>query len=271
MKSYKFFPSDKLKKYIDHYWWLETTNGDTTSRTERVLADSSVEIIFHFDNPVSRFNSNGILVQEPTKLLIGQTIKPYTILSTEKTSMLGIKFHNHTAKHFFDISISEIRDKHFDLSDFWGNNANLLYEQLCETKLLKRKIELIEKYLYKIKSQKNTINLVVENVIKEMLTQNGNICVRKVCSDNNFTTRYLEKLFLENVGLSPKLLSRVIQFQNALKLLKNNSTSLTHLGLEAGYFDQSHFIRNFRDFADCTPSQYIKEQFPMQELLLSSK
>jgi AraC-like DNA-binding protein len=52
--------------------------------------------------------------------------------------------------------------------------------------------------------------------------------------------------------------------------LKNNFTSLTHLGLEAGYFDQSHFIRQFRNFADCTPSQYIKEQFPMQELLLSS-
>jgi AraC-like DNA-binding protein len=270
MKSYKIFPSENLKKYIDYYWWIETSEGEIKSNSERVLADSSLEIIFHFSNPVLRLNNNGLLEQEPTKLLIGQTVKPYTIVSTEKTSMLGIKFHSHTAKFFFDISISEMKDKHFDLSDFWGNNANILHDQLSETDLLNSKIAVIESYLNKIKSQKMEVNLFVENTINEMMNQNGNICIKKICSENNFTTRHLEKLFLNNVGLSPKIVSRIYQFQYALKLMKHNSKSLTSLGLDAGYFDQSHFIKNFKDFAACTPSQYVKEKFPLQDLLFIS-
>jgi AraC-like DNA-binding protein len=266
MSSHKIYPSQQLAKYIDHYWWMEIDNAGSS---EKILPDSSLEIIFHFGKPIARTGNNASLQQEPTSLLIGQTIKPYTILSTAKAIMLGIKFHLNTAKFFLDIPLQEMRDQYVALSDLWGSSIHLLQEELCNTAQLTEKISTIEKFLLKKLKPKTKSNLLVDDVLREMRSRNRTVCIKEICIRRHISTRYLEKLFMSDVGISPKMLARIFQFQYALQLLKTKSESLTHLGLEAGYFDQSHFIKNFKYFTDTTPAQFIHERFPMQESLLN--
>ncbi|WP_317162601.1 helix-turn-helix domain-containing protein [Myroides albus] len=83
----------------------------------------------------------------------------------------------------------------------------------------------------------------------------------------NISERTLERLVKQYVGMSPKVYSRIIRFQANLNLLRESSfKSLTELTYESGYFDQSHYIREFKTFTGSTPKQYLLDT---QEQLLN--
>jgi AraC-like DNA-binding protein len=267
MKILKLYPSQQLAQYIDYYWWIEMDSLEENLKTEKILADSSLEVILHFGNPISRVSSDADIQVEPIALLIGQTIQPYTIISSPQTAMFGIRFLPHIGKYFFDIPLKEMNDTYINLVDLWGNDINTLRNQIANLFSVTEKIEAIERYLLKKLNPKVKISLFIEDVLKEMRNKNGIVCIRNLSSDRDITTRHLEKIFINDIGVSPKLMARIFQFQYTLKLIRNTPDTLTHLGLEAGYFDQSHFISNFKIFTETTPSQFIKEHFPIQKLL----
>jgi AraC-like DNA-binding protein len=269
MKSLKIAPSNPLKPYIEHFWWIEATENTLPICEERVLADGAFEIIFHFGEAVSRVLAHNVLEKEPSHILIGQTLKPYTILSSNKVAMLGIKFFPHTALLFFDFPVSEMKDKYGDLSNFWGDKTDFLHEKLNKALDLHMKIDILERFLIDILLKvKRSLDPLVADTILKMQVLKTDFSIKNVCIKNSISRRHLEKKFDAQVGLSPKTLFRIMQFQDTLFDLKTKPNSLTHIGLDNGYYDQSHFIRNFKEFADCTPSQYIKEAFPLQIALL---
>jgi AraC-like DNA-binding protein len=87
--------------------------------------------------------------------------------------------------------------------------------------------------------------------------------IENVASRYGITSRYLQKLFLQYTGLTPKLYSKINRFQNSLKLVTKKDTSLTSIAYDCGYFDQSHFIREFKSFTGFTPSGYSLEKSPI--------
>jgi AraC-like DNA-binding protein len=87
----------------------------------------------------------------------------------------------------------------------------------------------------------------------------------EVLSDLNLSERSLERLFLAHVGITPVLYTRITRFQAAVVLLRRDKTdirrprSLTDIAHSLGYFDQSHFIRDFRLFSGVTPGAYLRK------------
>ena len=83
--------------------------------------------------------------------------------------------------------------------------------------------------------------------------------IENVAARYGITSRYLQKIFLQHTGLTPKLYSKIARFQNSLQLIAKKNTSLTDIAYECGYFDQSHFIREFKSFTGFAPSVYDPE------------
>jgi AraC-like DNA-binding protein len=83
----------------------------------------------------------------------------------------------------------------------------------------------------------------------------------------NISTRYLCKLFLQYTGVTPKLYNKINRFQHSLRLIAENQFSLTSIAYDCGYFDQSHFIRDFKHFAGLTPSSYSPESYPVGQAI----
>jgi AraC-like DNA-binding protein len=81
-----------------------------------------------------------------------------------------------------------------------------------------------------------------------------------VAARYGITSRYLQKLFVQYTGLTPKLYSKIHRFQNSLQLVIRNESPLTAIAYDCGYFDQSHFIREFKSFTGITPSGYMPDQ-----------
>lgn len=80
--------------------------------------------------------------------------------------------------------------------------------------------------------------------------------ISSVAAKYGMSPRYLQKLFVQYTGMPPKLYAKVQRFQQSLKLIQRKEASLTSITYECGYFDQSHFIREFKSFAGVTPSGY---------------
>lgn len=125
-----------------------------------------------------------------------------------------------------------------------------------------KQVELVEAFLLKklFLVQKKFSRLpVVDNVVAELKQDDFFDNLENVASRYGFTARYLQKLFLQYTGLTPKLYHKINRFQKSLRLVSKKDLSLTSIAYECGYFDQSHFIRDFKSFTGLLPSAHITE------------
>jgi AraC-like DNA-binding protein len=86
---------------------------------------------------------------------------------------------------------------------------------------------------------------------------------------SGLSERYIQKLYLSNIGISPSAFTSVIRFNKSLHLVLNTSEPLTTIAYDCGYYDQAHFIKEFKKFTGITPfasrSSLLKNGTDFQE------
>ena len=111
--------------------------------------------------------------------------------------------------------------------------------------------------------------------VKDLVYEsNGLIKVSEIAEKMDYTERYINKVFIEFMGISPKVFCKVIQFQRSLDALNyGNIDNMTELAVNLGYYDQSQFIRDFKRFSGTTPNKYLKmiENRRYKELIITEK
>ncbi len=260
MRYKEFAPNSFLKNYVQCYFVCET---DTAVFTEdKVFATGCIEIMFNLGTDGPQQLRNGDLIKQPDIQLWGQTIQPFTFASFGKHSMFGIRFFTHTAACFFNERIEEFNDQVIDFKDIGGKETVELYSKLLEAESLYRRIELVEEFLLKrllLLEHKFTrlslVNSIMHDLSKDDFLEN----INSVASQYGISSRYLQKIFLNYSGLSPNLFSKIARFQKSIHLVAGNASSLTSIAHQCGYFDQSHFIKDFKFFTGSTPSRFAPE------------
>jgi AraC-like DNA-binding protein len=111
---------------------------------------------------------------------------------------------------------------------------------------------------------------IAAHAVQYIFAEKGNADLDKLASDCGVSNRYLQKLFLEKIGFSPKFLIRITRFQHAMnQLIHSQTTSLTELACHTGYYDQAHFIREFREFTGELPSRFQLSRHPINQYFLN--
>jgi len=260
MQYREFSPNIFLKNYVQCYFICET---DTAVFTEdNVFATGFIEIMFNLGTNGPQQLINGDLINQPDIQLWGQTIQPFNFTSFGKHSMLGIRFFPHTAACFFKERIEEFNDQVIDFKDIGGKEAVLLHSKLSEVTSLNRRIELIDEFLLKklsLSANKfrkiGLVNSIMHDLSKDDFFEN----INAVASRYGISSRYLQSIFLNYSGLSPNLFSKIARFQKSLHLVAAKELSLTTIAYHCGYFDQSHFIKDFKFFTGSAPSRFSAE------------
>lgn len=125
---------------------------------------------------------------------------------------------------------------------------------------LLRTLESNEEYSFKVNR--------VAHIISTMNSTYTDSNISHIALQHGITTRYLHKLVYEYTGLSPKSINKINRFQLSLKLITKNEEPLTSIAYDCGYFDQSHFIRDFKSFTGVTPSDYLENKSFMNQVFL---
>jgi AraC-like DNA-binding protein len=269
MEFKHFSPSDILKPHIKHYYIFES---DSNIEFEDIVFPSGdMEVIFNLGEGTWESSVDNKFLKTPKIELWGQITKPLAIRSKGKHTMLGIKFFTHSASYFFNDEIGVFNDRISDLSDVIGSSAKALYIQLLETKDQHRRIALIEVFLLKrlIANKKKSIMVdKVAHILTSIKKNSAENNLSNIASKHGITSRYLHKLIYRHTGLSPTSFNKINRFQFSLKLIAKNEQPFTSIAYNCGYFDQSHFIRDFKSFTGVTPSAYL-ENISAVNLLLA--
>lgn len=229
---------------------------------DKVFATGVVEILFNLGADGPQKLTNGKLTTAPCVQLWGQTIEPFNFVTSGKHTMLGVRFFPHTAACFFDEPVETFNGQVLDFIDVAGKDGWLLYRQLRDESILAKRIELLEAFLLTRQSRYAhrfsklaMINTVMVELNKEDFFEN----INSVAARYGLSSRYLQKLFVKYCGLSPNLFSKITRFQKSLQLVAKQNLPLTAIAYECGYFDQSHFIKDFKYFTGIVPSHFTSE------------
>jgi AraC-like DNA-binding protein len=226
-----------------------------------------MEIIFNLGTGQWQTAVGDSYITTPSIELWGQLIKPLPIKSIGKNIMLGIRLFPHGAACFVPNNIDHFNDQIIDFRAVSNNTVDALYTQLQEITGWQQRIELVERFLlHRLSQSEKRLDKVevVSDIMNELQREDFFDNIENVASRYGISARYLQKLFLQHTGLTPKLYSKINRFQNSLRLLNNKKdASLTSIAYDCGYFDQSHFIREFKSFTGTTPSSYSVDNSPL--------
>jgi AraC-like DNA-binding protein len=254
----QFSPSEILRPYIRHYYIFESDSSLAFEDT--VFPSGDMEVIFNLGEGSWESMVDNKFHKTPPIELWGQITKPLAIRSKGRHTMLGIKFFTHSASYFFNDGIGVFNDHISDLSDIIGSPAKALHQQLLETKDQQQRINIIERFLLQrlMANEKKSHRVdKVANILTSIRKNPAESNLSAIASRHGITSRYLHKLIYQHTGLSPSSFTKINRFQFSLKLIAKNNQPLTAIAYNCGYFDQSHFIKDFKSFTGVTPSAYL--------------
>lgn len=148
--------------------------------------------------------------------------------------------------------------ENISVRDAWGCEGEELEDKILNSTNIQSRIQILESFFWdKIKFNSYEYSHV-DNALKIMYAQNGNVSIDELSNLINISKRQFERKFKEEVGLSPKSNSRIIRFQQVVKELEQNKfVSLTKTAHDFSYHDQAHFIHDFKLITGVNPKSYF--------------
>lgn len=249
-----FIPSDILKPYIERFVISEMDVGSVY----KVLPITGVVMGFQFKGKLYQLiNGDKIELSQSGVTGLNDTYK--TFKSSSEIGTVLVYFKDGGAPIFFREPIHELFQNSVSLDNFILRSELLLFEeQLCEAATHVDKIRIVEQFLLS-RMKANKPDIMVVKALQLIYQSKGLIRISKLSNQLNISQSPLEKRFRKVVGASPKKFASIVRFNS---IIRNSlsSPSLTAIGYDAGFYDQSHFIKEFKKFTGDTPDEFFKSR-----------
>lgn len=266
MNYQTFEPSKDLSPLIKCYWTLENPKEEIPEK-QTIVPDGCMEMIFHYGDLYRQYIEKGKSIIQPRCFVIGQLTRPLEIEPTGETGIFSVRFHPNGFLPFATIPIKELENKAVSLQRLFQSDGQEIEQRILTANSTPDRIKLIEAFLSTRLSDTKTVDRIIKSTIETILTANGQLSIDELSKKNNISRRQLERKFSSAIGLSPKQLSKTIRLQATLKmLLSKQFTSLTALAYENEYYDQAHFIKDFKELTGFTPKEFYGNNLKMSSL-----
>ena len=246
-REYK--PGKHLTSYVACYWTLEF-QGNGHSKSHRIIPDGCVDMIFDLKaQTVSQ-----------AALVAGLMTAYETMDLTRNQSVFGIRFFSDQARRFFKHPVSELGGGVVFLEDVLGKEAALIVEKVQAANDVSEIIEQVELVLSnRLPNDDMPADRLLQSAMRIMYANQGIISVRSLAEKLSYSERNVSRVFRTELGVGPKELLGIIQFQCLLgELYRAPNSRLTDVAVKYGYFDQSHFIHSFKRLYGLSPVQLFK-------------
>ena len=252
-----FLPDPELSDYIQYIWYLNDREGKLKDHPGRLLPEGNIELVFDLGQPVyHKFHGEDWSIR-PQAFICGLLKKYYLIKFIDYSESLGVVFKPGGIQRFFPYLFSEYSGWPVPLDTILGNEATSWISRL-KNEPSEPKLATIQ-YLLKKKMIDYTLkNAIVYWGIDMIHEHNGTLFMDELISNINVSSRHLRRIFQEVVGISPKYYSKVIRIQALTKrLVLSSNRPINQIWPEYGYYDQSHFERDFYSIAGIKPLEFF--------------
>lgn len=262
MRFRSYIPRAPLNEVIEDFWSYEDYEGE--HRRETILPSGTFEMVFNLRE--DEFRIYAVSDPDTCRRFSGAMISgPYagSFMSdtAEEAAILGVHFKPGGAFAVLGLPAGELTNAHVDLRTIWGPAATTLRERLCDTRRPNDRFRLLERTLLKKFLDGPDRHGAVRAGVDVLMRTHGRTKVRDIASAVDLSQRRFIEVFANEIGLTPKLFARVQRFQHAVVSQRTAAkVDMARLAVDCGYFDQSHLIHEFIEFAGLTPADYWRRQ-----------
>lgn len=255
-------PNYPLDQFIDCFFYHEDVNP--VHSIDRFLPDGNTEIIIDLTETPKYIYDNETLVEKQeckNAWASGVRSEYITIPSGKDSAMLVIYFKKGMAYPFFPVPMNEISDCVVDTDLLWGSEFEQLREQLLSIDDIGKRFELAEKFLLKRYSRHLKVNECVAFAVDEIVANPDQISLSTLYDKIGYSQKHFTEMFKGHVGVTPKTFVKVMRFQRAIAEIESGTKiNWPEIAFDAGYYDQAHFINDFKAFSGFTPEEYLKRK-----------
>ncbi|KXK36558.1 MAG: helix-turn-helix transcriptional regulator [Saprospiraceae bacterium] len=250
-----YYPTSGLERcFLKSIWRLQAFYQH--HQMEVILPKGTVEVIFNLSDHITYTNPGAdVRMNLPCCFINGINFKPLQLIKTGQQIFLGIQFNALGLKVVFDIPAREFNNTVVEGSLVCKALTDLYY-QLFSEKSFDRQVEIIRKWLcQKISTSKHLTE--IQKLHDWFYCQNVNaLTVKEFCNKACISDRQLRRISTDWIGMNTEKFLLYNKYLSALHLLHHTDLTLTQIGLEAGFYDQSHFIREFKFYTGLIPKEY---------------
>lgn len=256
-------PAGPLSSYIELLTYYEGFNP--SHRVERLLPEGVVEIIIDLTEIDKFIYDNHSLVEKQTckyAWISGLRKEYISISALPHSSMMIIRFRPGMAYPFLGMPVIEIRGQVVD-ADILLPDAAFLREQLVESVFVEQRFRVVEDYLLRQLFKNGAIPHFIPGMMDKITGNPSALALSALIDDCGFSHKHFIYLFKKYVGLPPKQFMRIMKFQGTLREIEaKEEIYWPDIAYSSGYFDQAHFIHEFKSFSGLNPTDYLQKKGP---------
>ena len=244
----EFPPHPALAGHVACLWTSHAIPDGVPVRT-RVLPDNCIDILWQDSSPLGK--------------VAGMMSRPHHVEMSAPVLTVAVRFLPGAARAFVDVPLSELQDGHPALADLWPRaDAEALASALWEReRTTQARLAIVEQALLaRLRTRTEArADALARAAVLRIEASGGDVRIEALADGLGVTRQHLAALFRERVGLPAKTFAMVCRFRRAHAALRGEGAAVdwARLAGECGYYDQSHLIHAFRQFADATPETFL--------------
>ncbi|MFD0408103.1 helix-turn-helix domain-containing protein [Kitasatospora sp. NPDC127116] len=246
-------PGPALRPWIDRYWWYRAGPGDLP----RLLPGTGAELWIHWAGGVHLDDGAGP-VPLPAAHLVCLRGARWEPVSREAGGFVAVRFRAGALRHFLAPGVDEVADRVVSAAEVWGPPARRMAEQVCLASGPAEQAAVLDRALAELLAAHDRADPWLDAAVRLVHRRPGEVRVDALAEHLGVTVRRLQRAFPAAVGAGPKAFQRVARFQRLTRtLLLSGERRYLPGALAAGYYDQAHFVREFRHFTGRPPTALL--------------
>ena len=252
-------PDPRLHGYVLDYCAYDERTGSFTRRRE--LPSDRVVIIVNLGEPIRVLTPDGAWTLQPDGFFAGMHDTFAVVETVGAQRGVQIDLSPTGAHLLLRVPMHELTGRVVELDRLFGRSGALLHEALACTPTWEAKFSVLDDFFLARLDDALSPVPSVTRALGRLRASGGSVRVDTLATELGCSRRYLVAGFREQVGVSPKLLARILRFQRAVGLI-GSGPGWAEIALTCGYYDQAHLIRDFNQFAGSAPSDFARRSLP---------
>ncbi len=262
----EYAPDASLRQFVECYWSAKADHPPFQQQ-ESLIPDGTIELMFNFGDPYFQlFNGQKELVKGSH--LIGIRKQSLWISQQSHQDFFCVRFKLGGAYPFLRVPTNQLHSSITSIHAFLGTDFSELEEELYELQANEKRVARMNAFLLQKLQDGLSPKQELVNEAIVLMAKDENASIQSTCRQVQSNYKTLERHFKTVVGLNPRELRAIRRFNRAVHLMYScQFNTLTAVAYAAGYFDQSHFIREFKRLADMSPKQFLRKQFTIVQVI----
>ncbi|MGZ3861403.1 MAG: helix-turn-helix domain-containing protein [Flavisolibacter sp.] len=251
-------PRQELRPYIHQFWIFKSDKGLGKGKT-LIAPNAKPKLMIPFKNALWTTDpAKTDTCTENNIYFIGIRDVPVLIGSSEagETGSIGLEFTTAGAYKFFNGPMSLFTNNLLSSAEIFGGSGSALQERMGNLECPQEKVDLVQDFLTNRLLLQNKGNPIVDFSIDLITGSQGLVEIKEIQRKTGYSKRYLDKLFQHYLGISPKVFATITRFQHFYKKLSFYEDRTWDADLLDLYYDQAHFIKEFKRYTGHTPGQF---------------